>query len=306
MSSGEITSDYGANWIGSYSLLKALADQRLGDVNAYRNACEKVREFLLNYPAKTGYWTDGHSDNAVKSNTYKSNLSASNFKLFLFDHPEFDAAWRSEIPRLIKWTEDNFISRGAPGEPGNMWGANIVGEQDDFLFKMDYQTARYAAECARWYAVSGDTAYKEKAYRSLNWVTYCNDANGMAFESPLSKDISNWWSDCYGEGPRMFYHVFAAIPEWAPPRENHILYSEGVLKSVSYAADKIQYTSTDKTGIEFIKTSFKPKSITIDGVDVPLFSEKNKNGYTLRDLGNGDYSVTVSRVRPGKVIITGK
>ena len=306
MSSGEITSDYGANWIGSYSLLKALADQQLGDVNAYRNASEKVKEFLLNYPAKTGYWTDGHSDNAIKSNTYKSNLSASNFKLFLFDHPEFDAAWRSDIPRLIKWTEDNFISRGAPGEPGNMWGANIVGEQDDFLFKMDYQTARYAAECARWYAVSGDAAYKEKAYRSLNWVTYCNDANGMAFESPLSKDISNWWSDCYGEGPRMFYHVFAAIPEWAPPRENHILYSEGVLKSVSYLADKIQYTSTDKTGIEFLRTAFKPKSITIDGVAVPLSSEKNKNGYTLRDLGGGDYAVTISRVRSGKVIITGK
>jgi hypothetical protein len=306
MSTGEITSEYGANWTGCFSLLKALADQGLGDVNAYRNACEKVKEFLLNFPAKTGYWTDGHSDNAIKSNTYKSNLSASNFKLFLFDHPEFDASWRSDIPRLIQWTEDNFISRGAPGEPGNMWGANIVGEQDDFLFKMDYQTARYAAECARWYAVSGDTAYKEKAYRSLNWVTYCNDPKGMAFESPLSKDISNWWSDCYGEGPRMFYHVFAAIPEWAPPRENHILYSEGVLKSVTYLAHKIQYTSTDNTGVEFLKTAFKPNSVTIDGIAIPLTSDKNKTGYALRDLGGGDYAVTVSRVRSGKVIISGK
>jgi hypothetical protein len=306
MSTGEITSPYGANWIGAYSLLKALADQQLGDVNAYNNACKKVKEFLLNFPAKTGYWTDGHSDTPVKSNTYKSNLSASNFKLFLFDHPEFDSAWRSDIPRLIQWTEDNFITRGAPGEPANMWGANIVGEQDDFLFKMDYQTARYAAECARWYALSGDATYKEKAYRSLNWVTYCNDVNGMAFESPLSKDISNWWSDCYGEGPRMFYHVFAAIPEWAPPRENHILYSEGILKSVSYHANKIQYTSTDNAGVEYLKTAFKPNSVTTDGIDVPLTSDKNKTGYELRDLGGGDYAVTISRVRSGKVIVTGK
>ena len=128
----------------------------------------------------------------------------------------------------------------------------------------------------------------------------------MAFESPLSKDISNWWSDCYGEGPRMFYHVFAAIPEWAPPRENHILYSEGVLKSVSYLAYKIQYTSTDNTGVEFLKTAFKPNSVTIDGISVPLTSDKNKTGYALRDLGGGDYAVTISRVRSGKVIITGK
>jgi hypothetical protein len=31
-----------------------------------------------------------HSDNNVNSNTYKSNLSASNATLFLFDHPGFD------------------------------------------------------------------------------------------------------------------------------------------------------------------------------------------------------------------------
>lgn len=35
--------------------------------------------------------------------------------------------------------------------------------------------------------------------------------------------------------PRMFYHAFAALPEWAPLREDHILYSYGVLTSVQYA-----------------------------------------------------------------------
>ena len=71
-----------------------------------------------------------------------------------------------------------------PGEPATQWGANIVGEQDGFLPKMDYQTARYAAQCARWYALSGDAAYKEKAYRALNWVTYCNNDDGVALRKP--------------------------------------------------------------------------------------------------------------------------
>jgi len=306
MSTGEITSDYGANWIGCYTLLKSLADQNIGDVKAYQNACKKVKDFLLTYPLKSGYWTDGHSDTPVKSNTYKSNLSASNFKLFLLDYPEFDTEWKSDIPRLIQWTEDNFISRGAPGEPGNMWGANIVGEQDEFLFKMDYQTARYAAECARWYAITGDASFKEKAYRSLNWVTYCNDSNGMAFESPLSKDISNWWSDCYGEGPRMFYHVFAAVPEWTPPGENHILYSTGILKLVSYLPKKIEYTATEATGIEYLKTAFRPASVTIDGREIPQTSDKNKMRYAIKNLEGGDYAVTISRTGTGKVIVRGK
>ena len=150
-----------------------------------------------------------------------------------------------------------------------MWGANIVGEQDTFLYKMDYQTARYAAECARWYAFSGDTSFKEKAFRSLNWVTYCSDSNGLAFESPISKGITSWWSDCYGEGPRMFYHALAAVPEWAPERENHILYSGSILKDVSYQPMQVSYTPADNSGVEYLSLQFLPKKIALAGKEKP-------------------------------------
>ncbi len=217
MDSGKVTAEYGAHWIGCYMLMDELIKANLGDVKSYKNARAKARDFLLHYPLKTGYWADGHTDVSELTNTYKSNTAASNFTLAVLDDPELDPDWRADVPRLIKWTEDYFVFRCAPGEPATQWGANIVGEQDSFLPKMDYQTARYAAECARWYAISGDDAYKEKAYRSLNWVTYCNTTDGEAFESPVSKDISNWWSDCYGECARMFYGAFAGVPEWAPP-----------------------------------------------------------------------------------------
>ena len=231
-------------------------------------------------------------------------MSASNVSLYMLDHPEFDPDWMTNIPKLIKWTEDYFVFRTAPGEPAAQWGANIVGEQDGFLPKMDYQTARYAAQCARWYAVSGDRAYKEKAYRSLNWVTYCNNLVGQAFESPVSKDISNWWSDCYGEGPRMFYHAFSAVPEWAPSKENHILYSAGVLKNVSYVADKVEYTPTDGAGTEYIRLAFLPTSISVAGAKLSLRSDLKGESYNVRDLGNGDFSVILRRMRSGDVVIS--
>jgi hypothetical protein len=306
MDSGRIKSAYGANWTGAYTLLDDLIKANIGKVEAYKRACDYVKDFMLKYPLQTGYWTDGHSDNPVYDNTYKSNLSCSNFTLFMFDFPEFNPAWRSDIPKLIRWTEEHFVERGAPGEPGNMWGANIVGEQDGFLYKMDYQTARYAAECARWYALSGDASYKEKAYRALNWVTYCSDESGMAFESPLSKGISSWWSDCYGEGPRMFYHVFAAIPEWAPPGENHILYSESVLTNVSYQPKKIAYSTSDNTGTEYLRVTFKPVSVTAGGSNLLLHDEPTTAGYTLRSLGGGDYALTIRRTRAGRVIVAGR
>jgi len=307
MTTGAVVSEYGANWTGCYNLLDNLAKANIGNVAAYRDACKKVKDFILRYPMKTGYWTDGHTDNDIRSHTYKSNLSASNLKLYMFDHPEFDPAWKSDIPKLIKWSEDNFVFRCEPGEPATQWGANLLGEQDTVLIKMDYQTARYGAECARWYALSGDEAYKEKAYRSLNWVTYCNDSNGQTVESPVSKPLiaSNWYSDEYGECPRMFYHAFAAIPEWAPPGENHILYSEAVLTKVVYGKKKVEYTATDNNGMDYLRLAFKPTSITINGIKLSKHSDLSQEGYTERVLGKGDYAVNIKRSQRGNVMVKG-
>jgi len=186
-----------------------------------------------------------------------------------------------------------------------MWGANIVGEQDSFNFKMDYQTARYAAECARWFAVSGDESYKEKAYRSLNWVTYCNDSTGMAFESPVSKGILSWWSDCYGECPRMFYHAFAAVPEWAPAHQDHILYSAGILRNVKYSEKLVKYTVAADNGVEYLRLSFMPDRVSINGKEVSKGNLLVPGTYLLKKLGKGDYALTVKHADPGDVLITG-
>jgi O-glycosyl hydrolase len=304
MDSGKITTEYGANWTGAYLLLDKLIDAHIGNVKSYAVVRDKVKAFLLEFPMKTGYWTDGHSDTHWDDPTYKSNLSASNMTLSLFDFPELDPLWEEDIPKLIQWTEDHFVFRTVDEEPATMWGANIVGEQDLFNHKMDYQTARYAAECARWYAISGDEAFREKAFRSLNWVTYCNDSTGKAFESPVSNGINSWWSDCYGECPRMFYHAFAGIPEWAPPGENHILYSEGILKNVSYADNHIRYTATSEHGVEYLRLAYKPQSITLNGKPVSLCDTLKSGTYTLKELGHGDYFVKIKRTMAGELVIS--
>ena len=303
MQAGKIVSNYGTNWFGCIRLFDMLIAAKTGDVNAYKNVRAKVRKWLLQYPVKNGLWVDGHTDNKITGTNNLSNMSASNAGLYISDNPDFDPGWKITLPGLIKWTEDNFVFRSAPGEPSTMWGANIVSEQVDFMPKMDYQTARYAAQCARWYAVTGDTAFREKAYRSLNWVTYCNDTTGKAFESPVSKGVNSWWSDCYGECPRMFYHALAAIPEWAPPGENHILYSTAILNSVSYSERKVQYTSQN-IGTEYLRLAFKPANITVKAKKIYLRSDASKEGYTLKDLGNGDYAIKIKREKAGDVIVT--
>jgi hypothetical protein len=301
MLDGRVTAEYCANWMGSYSLFDHLVHANLGHVKAYQAAMTKARNFMLSFPMKTGCWTDGHTDTDVNSFTYKSNMSASNQVLYILDHPDFDPMFKADIPKLIQWTETNFVLHSAPGEPSTQWGANIVGEQDGFLPKMDYQTARYGAECAGWYAISGDTSYREKAYRALNWVTYCSDSDGMAFESPLSHGVTSWWSDCYGEGPRMFYIALAAIPEWAPPGQNHILYSRNLLREVVYGKNKISYISTEPDNMEYVKLAFKPSFVKINGKIILQSDKLRDDVYVIRALGNNDYVITIKQSAVGPV-----
>ena len=169
---------------------------------------------------------------------------------------------------------------------------------------MGYQTSRLAAEYAACYAVTGDPVYKDRAYRGFNYSTYMMKDNGEASDGPTD-NVGYWWSDVYGEGPRMFFYGFMAVPEWAPPSENHILYSVSVLRNVIYASGRVQYTPTDDTGIEYLRLAFLPSDITVDGVSLPLRSDLNAEGYTVRDLGNGDYAVTMRRMRTGDVVFSG-
>jgi len=303
---GRSRSEYGANWTGAYVLFEKMIALKQGDRSRYEKVLRTLKDFLLAFPLKTGYWTDGHSDTYVNSSSYRSNLSASNFKLFLFDHPDFDKNWKKDLPQLLDWTEKYFVDRSAPGETGRLWGAYIVGEQDSFLYKMDYQTARYAAECARWYAVSNDKRFKEKAFRSLNFVTYCGDSSGVANESPLSNGISNWWSDCYGEGPRMFYQAFAGIPEWSPPGENHLLYSTAIISVISYHPSSVQYQSRERNGIEYLHLNFRPASVLINGQALGKSANASGQFFEIRQLRNGDYFLKIYRKRAGLVVVRDK
>ncbi len=61
----------------------------------------------------------------------------------------------------------------------------------------------------------------------------------------------------------MFYQAFAGVPEWAPANENHILFSDSLLKDVSYEARKIRYTATQSTGADYLRLNFRPTRITL-------------------------------------------
>jgi hypothetical protein len=94
----------------------------------------------------------------------------------------------------------------------------------------------------------------------------------------------------------MFYHAMAAVPEWAPENEDHILYATGLLKDVAYENNSIRYIATDGSGKEYIKTTFKPSLVTING---------KKAAYSVRNVQGGGYEVIIKRSGNGQVVIAG-
>jgi hypothetical protein len=144
---------------------------------------------------------------------------------------------------------------------------------------MGYQTARLGAQYALWYEVSGDAAYKDRAYRCLTYNTYMMQNNGQCADGP-SETVGQWWSDCYGEAPRMYYGAMGAVPEWAPPDENHLLRSSSVVKSIAYTNDGVNYTTWDAAATEVFRLSSVPTNVLADSVPLPRRDDLAQPGWT--------------------------
>ena len=277
-------SRYAASWDGALQLFDLLIENNQGSVSSYMSARTRLKDWLLTYPMQNGNWVDGHSDikPAVGMETaYWSTTCGSDMCLYLLDHPGWDTNFMTDVPKLLKWAEDNFVNVSTLDQlPGQYYGAYVPAEQIAFMYRMGYQAARLGAQYAQWYEVSGDATYKDKAYRCLSYNTYMMQDNGQSSDGPTD-GVGYWWSDCYGEAPRMYYYALGAVPEWAPPDENHLLRSSSVVTSVTYATNAIQYTIFDDGSTETLRLTFTPAHVFVDGAALPQRSDLNQPGWVF-------------------------
>jgi hypothetical protein len=102
----------------------------------------------------------------------------------------------------------------------------------------------------------------------------------------------------------MFYHALAAIPEWAPSAEHHILYSTAVLKGVTYDVTRISYSATGNKGTDYLRLAFEPASITLNGEQLSKQPTGANHGYTVRKLPDDGWAIIINRLKAGVVVIS--
>ena len=194
---------------------------------------------------------------------------------YLLLHPEKDKNLSTDIPSLIHWVANAFKTEGL----------DAIKEQTWCYEPMCSQTARYGSVCAMYYEFSGEPWYRDQAYRFLNVASYMTYDNGVVAVGPNWP--GSWFSDGYGDYIRHFVDAMAAVPEWAPAGEDHLLRSSSVVQNISYKTEQITFKTYDDGSDVVMRLSAKPVSVQVNGKKLELSKNKPDNSWTWTPLEKG-------------------
>jgi len=283
--------EFGGAVVGPLQLLDDLIELGLGDTAAYRRAQSLAWSWLVRYQLESGRWSGFYEDvpyNPASRNQAVPTLTA----LYLLHDPQRDPLWQRHVTTLLNYVRAHF-GRGpfagawaideqrAPGKPGC---CSPVG--------LGSTTSRWAVANAELYARTGDPRARELALRSLNYATYFAGANGRISCCGRRPQNTYWFSDGYADYLRSFNWAMALLPETAPKHENHLLASSSVVRSVSYARDRVSYTTFADSADDVLRLRFRPATV-IGGT------------FTVEPAGGGDYVVRIRHEHARRITVTG-
>jgi hypothetical protein len=259
---GEVISEYCSNVVEPVRLFDELLRirGRIGlkaeQADMYKKARDLAWEWLfsINGPMRTYIWNAYFED--IPNDPDRTNrvqITPLETARYLLKHPERDPDPDHTVPALIRWVSSVFATEGM----------DAIKEQTWCYAPMGSHTARYASLCALWYQRTGDGWYRNQAQRFFNLATYMCFDNGVVSVGPQWP--GSWWSDGYGDYIRHFMEGIAAIPEWAPVEENHLLKSTSVVQNIQYKQAVIRYRTFDDHAIEVLRLKDKPVKITVNG-----------------------------------------
>jgi len=267
---GVAREEYCANLGGTLRLLDELDRLGLGEVAEWRRARSRAWSWLEAHPFENDAWANYFEDLFwLPKPTNLNQYDAGEMARYLLENPDRDPAWWERARHLLDWVERTDAA-DTEKEPGVQWGAQTVSEQVEYMYKMGSHTSRFASVQALLHEKTGDSAAREKAFRSFNWASYMCDRRGVVRVGPV--ESSHWFSDGYGDYIRHFMAGMGAVPEWAPPGEDHLVRSSSVVTEVAYEPRAVRYRTVDASGEEVLRLALTPKAVTADGEALPRAS----------------------------------
>lgn len=160
---------------------------------------------------------------------------------------------------------------------------DAINEQTWCYEPMASHSSRYASVCALFYEKTKIEWFKEEALRNFNYGTYAVEETGAAWVGHTWP--GSWWSDGYSDFIKHYFDGMAAIPEFAPKGEDHILKSTSAIVDVKYAPNKITFKTYDNQSVVVLRLTSKPKSILVNGKSLSEKKDILSEGFSWTPLG---------------------
>lgn len=272
---GRVLEEYTSDVLWPIALFDELSG--LGLATPKMNAARaRAWEWLTLYPLRNMKWK-GYFEDVIRdpANLNRDQYTPGEVARYLMRHPELDPDWREHVPALLAWM------RKTLGDTRPKWyGATAMREQRFCMQVASSHTARYASLCAMWFARGGGDFFREEALRSFALATYLAREDGVVIFSIADPDV--WFSDGYFDYVPHFLDGMAALPEMAPPDQDHLLDSTGVITAIEYQPHRIAYRSFEDQGAETLRLAFAPSRVTADGVTLaPVENSSSGPGYSF-------------------------
>jgi hypothetical protein len=282
---------FGGAVVGPVRLFDDLIKLGLGNTAAYQRARDLAWSWLLRVQLPRDDWSGFYEDvpyNRASRNQVPPTLTA----LYLLEDPTRDPQWQEHVAGLLRYVRARF-GRGpfagawaideqrAPGRPGC---CSPVG--------LGSTTSRWAVANAAFAARSGDANAREVAIRSLNYSTYFARSNGLVSCCGQRPQNTYWFSDGYADYLRSFSWAMALLPELAPKRQNHLLGSSSVVRSVSYGRNRVSYTTFAPDATEVLRLRFRPAQVS-------------GGTFTAEPAGGGDWIVRIRHESSRRISVGG-
>ncbi len=247
-------------------------------IHSYKDARKLAWDWLYskNGPMKTSIWNAYFEDipNDLDE-TNRVQITPMETARYLIKNPGMDPDLNINIPALIYWVASVFATDGMDAIKEQTWCYEPMGSH----------TARFASICALWYEHTGDIRFKEMAYSHFNLASYMTDPNGVVRVGPSWP--GSWFSDGYGDYIRHFMEGVAAVPEWAPSGENHLLKSRSVVQDIEYDHKKVSLRTFDNEGELTFRLESKPKKVMAGSSGIKENKNGQDTGWTWKSLNSG-------------------
>jgi hypothetical protein len=298
--------EYGGMIVAPVRLFAELIRIEQGDVSKYEKSRKIAWDWLMRYPMHNNNWS-GYFEDVVKNTKNVNQACPTMTCYYLLTRPDpsaIDGKWVGHVGHMLDWVRHTL----GRGPYFGAWAIDEQGEPPDYVSccsraGLASDSSRWGAINAMYYEKTGDLQAKEDAFRALNYATYFAAEDGKIACCGLDYADSYWFDDGYGDHIRHYLWAMAAVPEWAPAGENHLLRSTSVVTKVAYAEKSITYETFDNEATEVLRVKGRPVEISSGATKLSIVEDSGKEGYSVQPMAGGDFLVRVHHASAQEVKI---